>query len=1597
MRIDRTSKLITAAVLMFSAFSIGTHLAARHFDRLRIAALQTELEVVQGFHQLAKDNERLATVLRLFVLSGEESYRDEYFQETLETLSREKLTERLRNMTQLEPNEVLLLEDFKAESDALSQMTNRAMSLYTTGKEKSAKELMLGVELRGVMRRANDKLAQAQASVMMRNRRMINSLTDRVDVASSAVLVFLVFDLGLVLFGLQMFLRRRVLRPIVALTDTAKNLVSGKLDVQFGHENVENEIGDLARQLEGFRKVSTELETQRQIKTALTDISQTKFGDTEAEFTSPLLAKIAPLMSAGVAALYLRSEQSDQFHLAGGFGLGGDQPTSSTGLSTPSLVAQAAQTAEPLVVRDIPAQYFRIASALGEALPSVVTLIPIVHQSQVYGVLELGSFSTPSAWQFEFLREFSAVIAPRLASLEHSVRTQALLTGAQMRMRDLTEQAVTLGRQAKDLESKQAVLKAKEEWYWAIIESAPDGLLVEHEQGQVLFANSRMQTLFGYSSSELSARSMVQLVSPASQEKLAKMRQDFLSRETGQGMTKDLDLLGLRADGSEFPIEISISKLPMSAESGRCICVTVRDATSRKQSESALNSARSTAEAARQQIMAISDSLPLAVFQLRTCPHQPTVYSFVSSRIEQILGVSASDLMLRANAGWDFVHSEDRERVSSLWRQHVRDVTDGSSFDPVEMSMRIVREQHVRWVFVTAYPDPPVPDGTVVWSGYFQDITERKRAELALQTANEEQEAILGAATVGITFTRDGRIVRANPRLGELLGYDCAELVGMSPRSFYQNGTTHLERAEGNHAAFAAGLAVQYEAVLVRKDGSRFDAMLKGRAVDPKDLNDGVVWMIEDVTERKASQEALIKGKQMAEDAARAKADFLANMSHEIRTPMNAVIGMAHLALNTELTAQQKGYLHKIQDSSQHLLRIINDILDFSKIEAGKLGIEHTEFVLEKTLDSLANLLQEKISDKNLELIFDVDRDVPFSLIGDGLRIGQILANFGTNAVKFTDHGEIKIHVGVQAREPDSALLKFTVTDTGIGLTPEQIGRLFQSFQQADSSTTRKYGGTGLGLAISKNLAEMMGGEVGVESVFGRGSSFWFTVRVGIGTENAPKIPVSADLRGRRVLVVDDSDSARQVLNQLLTSMSFIVDEAPSGQQAIDCVQAAVAQGQAYDIVFLDWRMPALDGPSTARHLQALGLTPAPHMVLVTAYARDEVQSQARDAGIEEVLLKPVNASVLFDTAMRLIAGASHVEAIRLPTGNIQAKEFQKPQLGGVRILLVEDNEINQQVASELLAEVGCEVEIAGNGLVAVHKVQQADYDIVLMDMQMPVLDGLGATEQIRQMPRFRDTPIIAMTANVMAQDRARCLAAGMDDFVGKPINPHELWTILRKWVKGSMVRKFAPPLDESTDDALSLPEGVLGLDVAQGLSRVVGHKSLYLSLLRKFAESQPETLQEMGQALQDNDVSKLELLAHTTKAVAGNIGATQIQALAAKVEQSAREKAKSDVLLPEIDALAEALNAMVAELNAQLAVIQVPADAANLVDVMAKLKTLLSEDDPESVDLFTDHTALLKKALGKDFAAFGAAVKAFDFDVALSLVNSIDLDGGLN
>uniref|UniRef100_UPI000C32EEFC response regulator n=1 Tax=Macromonas nakdongensis TaxID=1843082 RepID=UPI000C32EEFC len=643
-----------------------------------------------------------------------------------------------------------------------------------------------------------------------------------------------------------------------------------------------------------------------------------------------------------------------------------------------------------------------------------------------------------------------------------------------------------------------------------------------------------------------------------------------------------------------------------------------------------------------------------------------------------------------------------------------------------------------------------------------QEIDAQRRSNEVLL---REQTAIFESVSSGIAVVRDRVITKCNSQLAALFGQPGDDLVGQGTQQWY--GTPEAYRQVGAaYAQVLQGEPVRLEVPMQRHDGSPFWVRLFGQAIDARDPDRGVVWTLDDISAERQVAEEMRRARELAEDAAQTKSDFLANMSHEIRTPMNAIIGLSHLVLKTELNPRQLDYVRKIQQSGQHLLGVVNDILDFSKIEAGKLTVEHTDFDLNAVLDNVANLVGEKAAAKGLELIFDVAPQVTDRLSGDPLRLGQVLINYCNNAVKFTERGEITVRVEQVQDLGEAVVLRFSVQDTGIGLSPEQRERLFQSFSQADTSTTRKYGGTGLGLAISKNLAELMGGEVGVDSELGQGSTFWFTARLGKGqTSSRPLLP-RPDLRGRRVLVIDDNEHARAVLSDMLTSMSFVVDVADSGRQGIAAVREAAQAGRPYDIVFTDWQMPEMDGLTAGQRIRALGLTPAPQLVMVTAYGREEVLKGADAAGFSDVLIKPVNPSMLFDAAMRALGELAESPNTAVPVARPLA---DLSAIAGARVLLVEDNELNQEVGRELLREAGLVVEVAENGQVAIDRLLQADappFDAVLMDMQMPVLDGVAATVRLRALPAFAQLPIIAMTANAMQADRDRCRDAGMNGYV---------------------------------------------------------------------------------------------------------------------------------------------------------------------------------------------------------------------------------------
>ena len=757
------------------------------------------------------------------------------------------------------------------------------------------------------------------------------------------------------------------------------------------------------------------------------------------------------------------------------------------------------------------------------------------------------------------------------------------------------------------------------------------------------------------------------------------------------------------------------------------------------------------------------------------------------------------------------------------------------------------------------------------------------------------------------------------------------------------------------------------------------------------------------VTERtkllQQQQLELTQAKENAEEATRSKSEFLANMSHEIRTPMNAIIGLSHLALKNEANPRQRDYLNKIRQSGQHLLGILNDILDFSKVEAGRLDIEIIPFELDTVFETIAGISAEKANAKGLELIWHVAPDVPSNLIGDPLRLGQILINYTTNAFKFTDKGEVGITVTVVARDRDTAKLRFEVHDTGIGLSEEQIARLFTSFSQADSSTTRKYGGTGLGLAISKRLSGLMGGEVGVQSTPGAGSTFWFTATLGLGAQR-PRRLLSADLRSKRVLVVDDNANAAAVLCEQLLSLGCMAHGLVSGHAALGELRRAAVAGEPYDVLMTDWQMPEMDGMELVDRLSASGVAPQPLKVLVTAYGKEAVGKRAAESGIVQILLKPVSNSMLFDALMTLFGVESAPPAFGSVPG--PATTDMLNPLRGARILLVEDNEINQQVATEMLESENFLVDLAADGLQAVDMVGQSmqaerPYDLVLMDMQMPVMDGVSASRLIRSNPLHAHLSIVAMTANAMEADRQLCLAAGMNDFVTKPIEPLNLWSALVKWIQPrdglGQVQRPSERKPAAESSVLLAVTDIEGLDARVGLSRASGNADLYIQLLKRFVKSQEHTASDLLRLVNTGDAQTAERIAHTVRGVAGNLGAAELQEDAHQLETALRHASPLPELLDRVRAVTASLARVRGALRRALNLESeeaVELSAAEASVALSTLRDYLENDDAQAVDAFNRLQATLRRTLGEAcFRRAEAALEAFDLEQALEQLHS--------
>jgi len=823
----------------------------------------------------------------------------------------------------------------------------------------------------------------------------------------------------------------------------------------------------------------------------------------------------------------------------------------------------------------------------------------------------------------------------------------------------------------------------------------------------------------------------------------------------------------------------------------------------------------------------------------------------------------------------------------------------------------------------------PMQEDTVLWVA--RDITERKQVEAELNNRKQYFESLVQNSPVAIVvLNNDERILSCNPAFENLYGYKEHEIIGALLDPLITTEETLSEARQYTQQVMTTNLHAVSKRC--RRDGSLVDVEILGVPVIVGGEKIGVLAMYHDISE-------LVRARQEAEQANHAKSEFLANMSHEIRTPMNGMIGMLELTLDTSLTEEQRDYLQTSLQSAEALLSLLNDILDFSKIEAGKLELEKINFNLRNAVEDVAYTMAKRAQEKGLEMACLIHPDLSSELRGDPGRIRQILVNLVGNALKFTHQGEIVIRAEPTEETATAATVHFSVQDTGIGIPYERQASIFERFTQADGSTTRKYGGTGLGLAICKQLVEMMGGKVGVESVPGIGSTFWFDIKFEKQprekTVTAPLALVGpGNLAQTRILVVDDNQTNRIILTKNVEALGSRVDAVTSGAKALESLRNAHHAGDPYHVVLLDMQMPGMDGEQTARAIKSDPAVKEVKIIILTSMGQrgDAVRLEA--LGCSGYLLKPVKQQLLFDA---VIAALGRQEQQH---GLITRHTLSEQRKQGMRLLLAEDNSINQKLAVALMQKAGYSVDVVETGVQAFEEVKRVSYSAVLMDVQMPEMDGFEATRAIREWEQEHGShiPIIAMTAHAMQGDRERCLEAGMDDYVSKPLEPKVLFNVLDRWVQGNLAAEHAEPVQDYSAgrDALSLDftDGLFGesashqaneaiavspvnsagdtlpVNFDSALDRFSGDRQFMMEMFKEYKDHLRGRMDEIHAALNDHDANRLCRLAHNLKGISLNFSADPLAEVALKLEDLGRREDLTDApaLVAQLDAEARRL-----------------------------------------------------------------------------------------
>lgn len=1040
----------------------------------------------------------------------------------------------------------------------------------------------------------------------------------------------------------------------------------------------------------------------------------------------------------------------------------------------------------------------------------------------------------------------------------------------------------------------------------------------------------------------------------------------------------------VRKDGTRFYADVVISALHDTSGALIGFAKIIRDITERKRNEEALKESRNRLEAA-------ASAGIVGVWEWNLDTNE----LFWDSVMCKLYGINEDNFAGAYQAWENAVHPDDLQRAKEDLNNAI---TGNGDYTP---EFRVIwPDGSIHFIKAIAKTSFDAGGKALRMVGVNYDITAHKQLENALRSSLKDNEAILNSRVAGFWVTTQDRAIKwVNWTAAQGLGYQPMELIGQSTRICYADDASYLEFGALRRKAFSDNQDFHSQCQWRHKDDSL--RWFNITAVPLPSEPSSSIWVSVDINDAKLAENQLIEAKKAAEIANQAKSAFLAAMSHEIRTPMNAIIGLSGLGLELpELTPKLQDYLAKIYKSSKALLSIINDILDYSKVESGRLELETAEFNIEDLLDNVADLFTAHAEDNGLELVLDIDPQIPPHLLGDSLRLGQVMINLVGNALKFTASGEIHVKaalVELPAEYADEHVrLQFSVRDTGIGMSQEQQERLFVAFSQADGSISRRFGGSGLGLAICKHLVEKMGGELTVSSEPNRGSCFSFTLDFPVSDKSHFETYPS-ELRGMRVLVVDDLETSRLSLTAWLRSWKFEITEVGNGAEALEQLKlVAYDPERCIEMVLLDWKMPEMDGLTAARRIRDLesrgDLPKLKVVMMITAHDRDQLLQQAHDIHLDAVLSKPVNASRLFDAIIKIQGGHSNEKSV---LHNLDLYELALP-IQGARVLLVEDNEINQIVARELLQRMGLHVSIAENGEQALACLQQTAYDIALMDLQMPVMDGLETSRHIRKQARYNDLPIIAMTAAVLARDREDCEAAGMNDHISKPIEPKVLLNVLLKWIKPRIADNVIPSPALTLESDGAYPE-IHGVDSRTALARMVGNRALFHSLLAKASDEYAGTLTEIRASLADKTYQHTAFLLHKLRGVLGNIAVNDaIMELVDKAESTAKAGSTGELaeLLEQLEAemhrLAASIRSYLAGLSHEVA--NKPQSVPDSTS-MAALLTELRTQSVGALDLFEELYAGIAADQGQAFALLlRSHIEALQFAQAIELLSSIDL-----